>query len=122
MPQSALFVLCYNTPRKSFHKRGIMTSKIFALLSLLAATNVSAAGNFNGAEPQPLGHVKSSTGQLTVRFPGTIQKNAVKGEAFNVSCSPQVMGFSSWADNDTLWTYNFKAQSEYETVRLQGGT
>lgn len=88
-----------------------------ASLGFLVALSANAA-DFKGAVPQPIGKVDESPIQLQIRFPeGIAQK-----DAFQVSCSPEVKGFSSWADNNTLWTYNFKADQEFERPQLAGGT
>jgi len=81
------------------------------------------AKDFHGAVPKPIDKVSDAFAQLQVRFPSTINKakNAQK-EIFKVSCSPSIEGYSSWADNDTLWTYNFKAKDEYSSARVVGGT
>ncbi len=55
--------------------------------------------------------------QLRVTFPTEM----AKGEAFQVTCKPAVEGFGSWAENNTIWTYNFKAAQDSDT-RLVGGT
>lgn len=73
--------------------------------------------NFQGAIPQPAGQIEESITQFRVRFPSTM----IKKDAFKVECSPKIDGFGSWADNDTLWTYNFKAKSEEDTPKLVGG-
>ncbi|HEY8270257.1 MAG TPA: alpha-2-macroglobulin family protein [Pseudobdellovibrionaceae bacterium] len=79
--------------------------------------------DFNGAVPEPIGKVDESFSQLRIKFPNSMNKskNSQKGP-FTVSCTPIVEGFPSWADNDTLWTYNFKAKDEYSSARLVGGT
>lgn len=82
-----------------------------------------ALKDFAGATPQPIGVVEESFDQLTIRFPSAINKGKLaQKEPFKVTCKPAVEGFSSWADNNSLWTYNFKAKDEYSSARLVGGS
>ena len=77
---------------------------------------------FNGAEPAPIGVSTEAVSQLTIRFPETMQKPASHTEPFTVTCLPAIKGFSSWADNNGLWTFNLKADNDYSRPRLVGGT
>lgn len=90
---------------------------VFALISFKTFAAESPK-IFDGATPEPIGHLKDSVSQLRIRFPGTM----VKREALQVTCTPEASGFSGWADNNTLWTYDFKAKKEWESPRLAGGT
>ena len=72
-----------------------------------------------GVVATPDGTTKSVS-QLQVRFPEEMVKDS-RSEAFTVKCSPEIAGFSSWADNNTVWTYNFKAADEDSSPRLVGG-
>lgn len=103
-------------------KRGFLSLITILLLSVVVNA-VEPMKDFNGANPQPIDKVAESISQLKIKFPSTIDKskNGQK-EPFKVSCLPAVEGYSSWADNDTLWTYNFKAKDEYSSARLAGGT
>lgn len=88
------------------------------VLFISVAANAAPTTNFDGATPQPIGKITESVSQIRVRFP----KNMIKGEAFKVSCAPDLKGYSSWAANDTLWTYNFRAESQNDIPRLVGGS
>ncbi|MGZ3743643.1 MAG: alpha-2-macroglobulin family protein [Pseudobdellovibrionaceae bacterium] len=98
-------------------------ASLISVIFLLCGSVKAAEKDFQGAIPQPLGKVEESFSQLRIKFPATIIKsqNTDKGP-FQVTCSPAVEGFSSWADNDTQWTYNFKAKDEYSSPRIVGGT
>lgn len=101
-------------------------SLVVALVAALAITPFQAGaqaarGKFDGAKPAPMGPSAEPVAQLQIRFPEAMVKEANK-EAFKVACSPAVEGFSSWADNNTTWTFDFKAKSEWESPRLAGGT
>lgn len=94
-----------------------MNRFLFSSLILLFSVT-AAASDFQGAQPQPIGKVNEAPAQLQVRFPeGIAQK-----DAFQVTCTPQVKGYSSWADNNTLWTYNFASQAEWQRAELAGGS
>jgi uncharacterized protein YfaS (alpha-2-macroglobulin family) len=86
-----------------------------------ASSFASAPGSFEGVTPEPMGKIKQPVSQLRLRFPAEMVKEA-KVQPFQVSCSPEAKGFASWADNNTIWTYDFKAKSEYDSPRLVGGT
>ncbi|WP_413613279.1 alpha-2-macroglobulin family protein [Bdellovibrio sp. HCB-110] len=103
-------------------KNGILSLSAFLFLSFVANAKEQVK-DFNGVIPEPVGKVTESFSQLRIKFPSTIDKskNGQK-EAFKVSCSPAMEGYSSWADNDTLWTYNFKAKDEYSSNNVVGGT
>ncbi|WP_413944495.1 alpha-2-macroglobulin family protein [Bdellovibrio sp. HCB-162] len=80
--------------------------------------------DFNGVIPEPINKVDEPLSQLRIKFPSTIDKskNGEK-EIFKVTCSPVMEGYSSWADNDTMWTYNFKASDDEDsTGETAGGT
>lgn len=78
--------------------------------------------DFAGAQPQPIGLTSETVSQLRVRFPKEIEKSQIQGDAFKVNCKPEVEGFEGWADNNTLWTFNFKAKGEYDSPKLSGGS
>lgn len=103
-------------------KRGILSLSMISILSFVANATESLK-DFNGAIPQPLGTINSPVSQLKIKFPTPINKskNGQK-ELFTVSCLPAIQGFSSWADNDTIWTYNFKAKDDYSSPKIVGGT
>lgn len=87
----------------------------FTLLSISALS--ALANDMQGASPIPIGKTSESVTQLRIHFPEGI----VKKDAFRVNCVPETKGSSSWADNDTKWTYNFESALEYEAPRLPGG-
>ena len=89
--------------------------------SNLSPQQPTPAGSFDGATPEPLGKVKQPVSQLRLRFPAEMVKEA-KVQPFEVTCTPQAAGFSGWADNNTTWTFDFKAKNEYDSPRLVGGT
>ncbi|MGZ3780853.1 MAG: alpha-2-macroglobulin family protein [Pseudobdellovibrionaceae bacterium] len=100
----------------------VILSLQMMLLLTLAINSRAQTKEFNGAVPQPIGKVTEPFSQLRVKFPTAINKSALgQKEAFTVSCSPALEGFSSWADNDTLWTYNFKEKSQ-SSSKTPGGT
>ncbi len=99
-------------------KKRILSFTAAMLLGALA----SGASNFNGVEPIPNGVIEKSVAQFTIRFPAKVNKNDLKTAPFTVTCSPEAAGFESWADNNTLWTYNFKPKKEYASANLQGGS
>ncbi len=95
--------------------------QILSTLGLALSLATSAvAQNFDGAVPQPVGRIKESVTQLRITFPESMIKDSK--EAFKVDCKPALAGFSGWADNNTIWTYDFKAKNEYQSARLVGGT
>jgi len=96
------------------------------ILSLTAGIAARAEGPFGGAVPEPSGVVQESVAQLRIRFPDNVIKEANK-EAFRVTCTPALAGVSGWADNQSVWTYDFKpaadADSEDEgSYRMAGGS
>jgi|GEM_PF-1548953 len=97
--------------------KGSLFFGLFLSYGLSAFAADSSSVNFQGATAQPAGQIEESITQFRVRFPSTM----IKKDAFKVECSPKVDGFGSWADNDTLWTYNFKAKNQDETPKLIGG-
>ncbi len=93
----------------------ILLCTLAALLS--PTTWAQTTNNFEGAVASPIGKTETVS-QLKVQFPQEMRKS----DSFNVSCVPAVEGFGSWADNNTIWTYTFKAENEYQQPRLAGGT
>jgi hypothetical protein len=88
-------------------------------LALFASNLATAEVNFQGAIPNPQGFITETPSQLQIRFPEEMQKETK--EYFAVSCKPAIAGFSGWADNNTLWTYDFKVENEEDDVRMAGG-
>ena len=76
--------------------------------------------DFDGATPQPVGPIEESVRQFKIKFPVSISKSST--ESFKVTCTPEKAGYGSWADNNTIWTYNFKAADEDFDTRLAGGS
>ncbi|MGZ3768604.1 MAG: alpha-2-macroglobulin family protein [Bdellovibrio sp.] len=103
-------------------KKNFLCLGIVSLLSLFAHA-IETPKTFDGAIPQPYGTTDNPISQLKIKFPSTINKsrNGTK-EVFTVSCLPEVQGYSSWANNDTIWTYNFKAPDEYSSPLISGGS
>lgn len=77
------------------------------------------AADFQGVVPIPVGKSTDSVTQILVQFPTSMNKEI---DAFSVSCSPEIAGFGSWADNDTKWAYSFKGTNPYKVPQLPGGT
>ena len=103
-------------------KEGIWKKLLGIGLVVLTSFNAWAAVPAalpKGVVATPEGSTKAVS-QLQVRFPEEMVKDS-RSEAFNVKCSPEIAGFSSWADNNTVWTYNFKAADEASSPRLVGG-
>ena len=98
------------------------SSCLTASVLTVSAFAAQGAANFGGAEPAPVGKSVESISQLQIRFPVGITKSALQAEPFKVSCTPAAQGYSSWADNNMLYTYNFKAKTEYGSNKLAGGT
>lgn len=90
-------------------------------VSQTAQAQPPAKTDFDGAKPEPIGATDGPVSQLKIEFPASMVKEANK-EVIQVTCSPAVKGFSGWARNNTIWTYDFKAESDYESPRLKGGT
>ncbi len=76
----------------------------------------------NAVIPEPLGTVPGPVSQLRIRFPESIEKGSADKNPFEVSCSPAVTGFSSWADNNTVWTFDLKAENDWSRPQLLGGS
>ena len=92
-------------------KNGLLTlSWSLAVTMLLSSSSYGSDGSFAGAVPEPIGHSQEMVGQLRIRFPEGMIKDA-KVEAFKVACKPALSGYSGWADNSTIWTYDFKSTS-----------
>lgn len=74
------------------------------------------AQDFNGAIPSPIGKTEQYAfyDQIQITFPAEMQK----AEAFAVRCIPEVAGSSSWANNNTVWTYSLRV----EYPGIPGGT
>lgn len=87
------------------------------LLTFLSVSWSAAATDFKGAQPSPIGVSEQQVSQLKVKFPESMTKSS----AFQVSCSPKMDGFEGWADNNTVWTYTFKAETNEDFPRLPGG-
>ena len=125
--------LFYLTPLMK--KEDFMIKNLFPLIgTLLLSLNGFAAKpqttvvttqptEFAGAIPQPIGLTKESFTQVRIQFPDGIATNS-KGakNPFSIKCSPEAAGFGSWASNETIWTYNFKAKTEYGSSALPGGS
>jgi alpha-2-macroglobulin len=79
-----------------------------AALLVFAFSATIASASFDGAIPEPQGLVQEAPTQLRIRFPEQMVKEA-KTEPFTVSCKPAMQGFASWADSNTLWTFDFKS-------------
>lgn len=92
--------------------RIVVSLTIFGLFSASVWAN-----DMKGVKINPKGIISEPVAQLQMSFPETM----IRKEAFAVTCSPEVQGFSSWADNDSKWTYSFKGSDEYENPRLPGG-
>ena len=86
-------------------------------ITMLSLSFHAKANDFDGAKVEPIGKTKGSVAQLRVTFPEAMAKK----EAFTVACKPAVEGYGSWADNNTMWTYNFKESQDGDS-RLAGGT
>ncbi|MGE0528083.1 MAG: hypothetical protein AB7P49_13530, partial [Bdellovibrionales bacterium] len=95
-----------------------MLASLSLSLSGVVSAHAATKSDFKGARPEPIGKVSESVAQLKIHFP----ESMIKAEALNVSCTPSVPGYSSWANNNATWTYNFKANEEYTQPRLAGGT
>lgn len=103
-------------------KNKFLSMTSFFCLSLALNAGATETGpSFNGAEPKPIGVVNESISQLQIRFPSGVLKKAATSP-FTVKCNPEAEGFASWADNETLWTYNFKAKDRSSSNLLAGGT
>ena len=93
---------------------------VFATFAI-SASAMAATQTIDGVMADPAGTATESITQLNIRFPLTMLKKASNSVPFNVTCTPQREGFASWADNNTLWTYTFKAAGDSD-ARLVGGT
>lgn len=101
-------------------KFGILSFGLALFMSAVpsqGADRISQQQKFGGAQPEPIGLVSESPTQLRIGFTSEM----MQAEAFTVACSPAIEGYASWADNNRIWTYNFKAKNQWEMPRLAGG-
>ncbi len=122
--------------RKISSKISVVLLIVFAASIALAATTKNkstiphqkkpglgkTAAASNAVIPEPLGTVPGPVSQLRIRFPDSIEKGSAEKSPFQVSCLPAAEGFASWADNNTIWTFSFKAKNDWSQPQLAGGT
>lgn len=101
----------------------LMSITLMSIFSFANEPHLPKTIEFSGAVPSPVGLTDEAISQLQVQFPNNIdQTSSAAKNPFQVACSPEVKGFSSWANNESIWTYNFKPKDENSVNRLAGGS
>lgn len=95
--------------------------KICLAALTVAVATPAFAQDFQGAKPNPIGRIKESVNQLRIVFPEEMKK-AADTTPMTVTCAPKTEGYAGWADNDTMWTYNFDAFPVSGSSKLAGGS
>jgi hypothetical protein len=94
-----------------------MKMMLCLIIASLGFSSLSGqAQDFKGAIPTPIGKIEqySMYDQFQITFPAEMKKS----DALKVTCLPEVAGTVSWANNNTVWTYNLKI----EYPGIAGGT
>ena len=91
---------------------GISKLGTWSFASLAFAVGLSSQANAS-VQVSPVGLTDQDVRQVEINFGESVEKV----DAFEVTCSPAVTGFGSWAANNTVYTYTFDPLPEGSLVK-----